>query len=376
MRTRILSRTVVLSLMLLLGAVAGCRQHSGGGTKSTPKVTVAKPTVKDVTDYEDFSGRTDAVESVNVKAQATGYLKEVKFKPGQVVKKGDPLYLIDPAVYEAKTAIAQAKLVAAKTRYERLAADEGRGSGGLTEQEWEKLRGDVKEAAAAEKAADANLKSAKLDESYTVVRAGTDGRVSRTQVTVGNLVNENVTLLTTIVSEGEMYAYFDVDENRLLAYQKLIEQGKIKVDAKKRMLVEMRLGDGTPFKETGTVDFPEIRIDRGTGTRNLRAVFPDPDHKLLAGQFVTIRVPIGQGHAAALIPESAVGSDQGNKYVYVVDADNKVQSRPVTLGNLHGGLIEVTSGLTGDERLIVTGLQRVRPGMTVDPHEATENPGK
>src|SRR5262249_33444067 len=156
--------------------------------------------------------------------------------------------------------------------------------------------------------------------------------VSRSQVTVGNLVNENITLLTTIVSEGEMYAYFDVDENTLLAYQKLIEQGKIKVDAKKRMLVEMRLGDGTPFKQTGTVDFAETPTDRGPGTRSLRAVFPDPDNKLVAGQFVTIRVPIGQDHPAVLIPESAVGSDQGSKYVYVVDGDNKVQSRSVTLG--------------------------------------------
>jgi RND family efflux transporter MFP subunit len=401
MKPRHFFRTATLLLAVGLTAVVGCRKPSGsGGTKSAPKVTVAPPTVKDVTDYEDFSGRTDA-DLVEVKARATGYLLRTYFHPGQIVQQGEPLYLIDPELYQAKTGIAEAQQYAAKVRYIRLSNDVARGSGGLTVQEWEKLQGDHKEAEAALKGSEANLRSARLNESYTIVRAGATGRISRNLVPVGNLVTADATVLTQIVSEGQMFAYFDVDENHMLEYQQLIDQGKIKAEKKPEkvlgelrlpaagagvsgnlievhteMIVELRLGDGQIFPRKGKVDFSEIRIDRNTGTRTLRGLFPDPDQKLLAGQFITVRVPIGEAHRAVLIPESAIGSDQGTKYVYIVDGEKKVQRRNITPGDLHEGLIEIRDGLKGDEQLIVNGMQRVRPGMTVDPQTLNQNAGQ
>jgi RND family efflux transporter MFP subunit len=363
--------------LVVTGALTGCGRRAGeGGSSQPPLVKVSAPVLRPVTDYEDFTGRTDAVDSVEVRARVSGYLDAILFEPGAEVKKGQPLFKIDPRPYKAALDQALGQVALYEARIERLNRDYQRqqglvGRGAVSREDFEKTMGDRGEAQGALVAAKASVESNKLNLQFTDILSPIDGRVGRNLITLGNLVTQDQTLLTTVVSQDPMYAYFDVDERRMLHYQELIREGKVKTArTSKDIPVLMGLANEKGHPHKGTVDFVNNQVDTSTGTIQVRGTFPNPagpngERVLTPGLFVRIRIPIGDPHQAVLVSERAIGTDQGLKFVFVVDDQNVVERRPVTLGALHGGLREVEKGLGPKEWVVVAGLQRLVPGAEV-----------
>jgi RND family efflux transporter MFP subunit len=329
-----------------------------------------------VIDYANFTGRTAAVDSVELRARVWGYLGKVNFKEGALVQKGDVLFEIDPLTYRAALDQAEGNLASMQARLGRLDADLARarsllGRGAISREEFDRVAGDRGEAAAARVALEGAVERAKLDLQYTRVTAPISGRVSRYVVTVGNLVQAGDqgggTLLTTIVSVDPMYAYFDVDEHTALRVRKLVREGKSDSPRDGGYPVSLGLANEEGHPHRGTINFADNQVNPKTGTIRLRGVFPNKEQVLLPGLFARVRVPIGRPHRALLVSERALDTDQGQKIVYVVDEKNEAISRPVRLGGLHDGLREITDGLKPGERVIVNGLQQVRTGITVEP---------
>jgi len=366
----------ILLLGLCIG-LAGCARVPTGAPEAAPTpVTVSRPVERDVTDYADFTGRTAAVDSVELRARVWGYLDKVNFKEGALVQKGDVLFEIDPLTYQAALNNAEGNLASMQARLVRLDADYARarrllGRGAISREEYDKIAGDHGEAAASRAALKAAVERAKLDLQYTKVTAPVSGRVSRYVVTVGNLVQAGDqgggTLLTTIVSVDPMYAYFDVDEHTVLRVRQLIREGKAKSARDGELPVWLGLANEDGYPHRGTIDFVDNQVNPKTGTLRLRGVFPNKDEALSPGYFARVRVPIGFPHQALLVSDRAIDTDQGQKVLYVVNEKNEVVSRPVRLGAFHDGVREITDGLKPGERVIVNGLQQVRPGVTVEP---------
>jgi RND family efflux transporter MFP subunit len=374
-------RRVPISAVLILGfssVLVGCVRAPSEAPASDPlPVTVSHPVERDVTDYADFTGRTAAVDSVEVRARVWGYLDKVNFKEGAIVQKGDVLFEIDPLTYQAVLGQAEGNLAAAEARLVRLDADLARarrlvGTSAVSREDYDKVAGDRGEAVASRAAAKAAVERAKLDLHYTKVTAPVSGRVSRYVVTVGNLVQAGDqgggTLLTTVVSVDPMYAYFDVDEHTALRVRKLVREGKSDSPRDGGFPVSIGLANEEGHPHQGTVNFVDNQVNPKTGTIRLRGVFPNKDQVLLPGLFARVRTPIGRPHQALLISERALDTDQGQKVLYVVNDKNEVASRAVRIGALHNGLREIVDGLKQGERVIVDGLQNVRPGVTVEPN--------
>jgi RND family efflux transporter MFP subunit len=365
-----------LILGLSLGPT-GCAPAPSEAPAAAPvTVTVSYPVERYVTDYVDFTARTAAVDSVELRARVWGYLDKVNFKEGALVKKGDMLFEIDPLTYRAALNQAEGNLASMHARVERLDADLARarrlvGSGAMSREDYDKVAGDRGEASASRQALTAAVERARLDLGYTRVTAPISGRVSRYVVTVGNLVQAGDqgggTLLTTIVSVDPMYAYFDVDEHTVLRVRQLIREGKLKTAREGEGPVWLGLANEDGYPHQGTINFVDNQINPKTGTLRVRGVFPNKDEALSPGCFSRVHVPIGLPHQALLISDRALDTDQGQKIVYVVNEKNEVVSRPVRLGALHDGLREITDGVKAGERVIVKGLQLVRPGLTVEP---------
>lgn len=371
----------LFSLVLagLLASFLGCGDASGSlPAPQAPKVTVARPISRTVRDLEEYTGRVAAVESVDVRARITGYVEEVKFQDGELVKKGDVLFLIDPRTYaaELEQAESQIKLYDAKyafsksvrARNEKLA-----NSNALSREEFEQSIAAESESLAAKNAAIADRDRAKLNVDFTTVAAEIDGRIDRPLVTKGNLVESspNPTLLTTIVSVKPMYVYFDPDEMAFLRYMGrrakegvLTDERQHVIDRKIKTTIVM--ADGTVYPETGFVDFASNRVDPSTGTIQVRAVFENKDHFLTPGLFVRVRVEPEESYEAVLVPERAIGTDQSDKFVYVVDDQGIAQRRNVQLGTKQGRLRAIRSGVTPSDRVVISGTLLVRPGMPVE----------
>src|SRR5438309_6086761 len=349
-------------LLLLLGLciiLAGCARAPSEPPATVLAVTVSHPALRDVTDYADFTARTAAVDSVEVRAHVWGYLDKVNFKEGALVKKGDVLFELDPRPYQAmlnqakaKVAQDQAQLTFDEAEYQRNLRLAGTGA---------VSRSDLDKTAAARGVDLANIAadqavvvSRQLDLEYTKILAPVSGRVSRYVVTVGNLIQSGDqgggTLLTTIVSVDPMYAYFDVDEHTVLRVRQLIREGKAKSARDGEMSVWLGLANEVGHPHRGTVNFVDNQVNPKTGTLRLRGVFPNKEEALSPGYFARVRVPIGFPHQARLVSERALDTDQGQKVVYIVDPDNKVISRPVRVGALHDGLREISDGLKAGER--------------------------
>ncbi len=368
---------VVSALVLGLSiGVVGCGRSPTEVAPEPPLVSVSLPVEKDVNDYTDFTGRTAAVDSVELRARVWGYLDKVNFKEGAIVQKGDVLFEIDPLTYKAALSQAEANLESLEARVIRLDADFARAkrlvrTGAIGQEEFDKIAGDRGEAAASRGALKAALERAKLDLGYTKVTAPVSGRVSRYVVTVGNLIQAGDqgggTLLTTIVSVDPMYVYFDVDEHTALRVRQLIREGKQESPREGGFPVSMGLANEEGHPHMGTINFVDNQVNPRTGTIRLRGVFPNKDQVLLPGFFARVRVPVGRPHKALLVSERALDTDQGQKVLYVLNEKNEVVSRPVRLGLLQDGLREITEGLNPGERVIVNGLQQVRPGVTVEP---------
>ncbi len=360
-----------------LAVLTGCQANRPKvAPAETPVVPVSHPVQREVTDYVDFTGRTEAVHSVDIRPRVTGYLKRMPFKEGAEVKAGDLLFEVDPRPYQAQLDQAQgqvelykASLKLARTTLARDRAINERSRGSISQQQFDQEQAMVDEAEARVKANEMAMELYQLSMEFTDVIAPIDGQISRYYLTLGNLVNADTTLLTTIVSVDPMYAYFEMDEPTLLRIRRATNEGRIKYTQDgTKMPVLMGLQGEEGFAHQGMINFVNNQVNPTTGSILVRGVFPNPAPKtggqrlLSPGMFVRIRLPIGEPHSAHLVIDRAVASDQGLKYVYVLDADNKVQYQRVTTGALQDdGLRVIEQGLKGDEWVVVGALQQVRP---------------
>jgi RND family efflux transporter MFP subunit len=375
----------VCCLVLVSLAASGCGRTQAQPIESKPpEVLYTLPVTKTVTDFEAFTGRTDAFKSVDVRARVSGYLDKINFKDGDDVKEGEILFVIDKRPYEVEEKRAEAALLKAHAHLKRLDADFRRASSlvkgqTITPEQFDQVTGDRAEAEADVKAADAALDSAKLNLSYTEVTAPLSGRASRRQLDAGNLVTQDQTTLTTIVAMDPIYAYFDVDENTVLRLRKLIHEGKIQSARESTVPVYLMLaGDSDDTKPIeGSLNFAENRLDPLTGTLRVRGIFDNPHKFLSPGLFVRVRVRIGYPHEAILIPERALGSDQERKFAYVINDKEEIVYRPLTVGRPEGQMRVIEAGIAPNDRVVVSGLQRIRPGVKVTAKQMEEEtPGE
>ncbi len=333
----------------------------------TVEVDVANVLSRTVTDWQSYSGRLDAVDRVDIKPLVSGTITAVHFKDGQLVKKGDALFTIDPRPYAAEVDRAAAQLASAQARdvftstdlarAQRLIADNA-----IAKKDFDQKENAAREAVANVKASQAALETARINLGYTQIVAPVAGRVSRAEITVGNTVSAGAQspALTTVVSVSPIYAAFDVDEQTYLRY--------LSKDTKTSGVpVDLGLANESGYSRKGTVYSVDNRFDTTSGTIRVRARFDNADGALVPGLYARIRVGGGEPHPALLVDEAAVGTDQSKKYVMVVDQANKAQYREVQLGERHGGLVEIAGGLKDGERIVVNGLQRIRPGDAVTP---------
>jgi RND family efflux transporter MFP subunit len=370
-----------LALVVLTLALCGCAPPAGGpggpGGAMPPEVKVSLPVTRTVTDYEDFPGRTDAVSSVDVRARVTGYyLETVKLREGLEVKKGETLAEIDPRPYQAELNRAEANLVQAQAHRDRLESDFKRAAalyakGSMSREDYDKFGGDRAEAVAAVGVAVAQREAAELNLKFTKLEAPIAGLISRRYVDPGNLIKADDTILTNIVSQERIYAWFDVDERTVLRVQQMVHEGKITWSPEKGLPVWMGLANEKGFPHEGTINFADNRLDVDTGTWRLRATFDNPRRGplrlLTPGLFVRMHLPIGTPYPALLVSEQALVTNQGQKSVFVVKDDNTAEERRVTVGRLHDGLRVIEEGLSAGEKVVVTGLQRVRAKNPVKP---------
>jgi RND family efflux transporter MFP subunit len=359
-------------------AVMGCERGPSEAPAAAPSsVTVSYPVEQEVTGYAVYTAQTAAVDSVQVRAHVWGYLTKVNFKEGALVKKDDVLFELDPRPYEALLNQAKAKVAQDQAQLKYDEAEYERNvrlvtTGAVSRSDLEKTlaaRGVDIANIAADKA---NVASRQLDLEYTKVIAPISGRVSRYVVTIGNLIQSGDqaggTLLTSIVSVDPMYAYFDVDEHTVLRVRQMVREGKADSPREKSDVpVSLGLSNEDGFPHQGTINFVDNQVNPKTGTMRLRGTFPNKDQVLLPGLFGRVRVPIGRAHQALLVTERAIDTYQGQKILYIVNEKNEVVTRPVRLGAVHDGLQEIEEGLKPRERVIVEGLQQVRPGVTVEP---------
>jgi multidrug efflux system membrane fusion protein len=415
-----IARMPLVGFGLFLGSclgLAGCsRAPEGSSGKEPPKVTVSYPLEREVTDYQDYTGRTASVDSVQVQARVTGYLDKIYFTEGSEVhgddrlpgaarvvgllaapqgpllaaadlfpgqlQAGDLLYEIDPRPYQAeydaaKARVAQnkASLALAKQNNMRFKALAKEKEGAVTQVDLDQYQSQEDQAVANLNQARANLETAKLNLDWTKVTSPITGLVGRLLVTRGNLIVANQTTLTTVVSQDPMWVYFDMDEPTAQHCQELVRQGKfgpVKAGRPPKIPFGLQLATEKGFPHEATLDFVNNQIDQATATLLIRAIFPNPTpangpRVFTPNNFVRVRVPTSPRYPALLVNAEAVGTDQDLRYLYVVDADDKVVRHNVKLGTLQDGLQVVTEGLQPGERVIVKGIQRVQQGATVNP---------
>lgn len=327
-------------------------------------------------EWDEYIGRLESPESVEIRARVSGYLDKVHFKEGKEVNKGDLLFAIDRRPYQAEYDRAEAERQRAESQAELAKNDADRASRLITtkaisEEDFDTKTRSYASALAALKAAQAAVDSAKLNLEFTEVRSPIRGRTSRAIVTAGNLISGGVsgagaTLLTTVVSQDPLYCYVDVDERSILKYLQLRREGKRESALDKPIPVEMALAGDTGYPNKGFTDFVDNKVDPTTGTLRCRGVFPNPERALGPGFFARMRIPGSGKYSALLIPDRALSSDQAQKYVYAVNAEKKVEFRPVKIGPMIDGLRIVKEGLKGGEQIIVEGLMRIRPGIVVE----------
>jgi RND family efflux transporter MFP subunit len=373
---KVLGRLSLIATPLLL---LGCQEQKAVELPP-PVVTVTQAVEKKVQDWDEYTGRLAPIGTVEVRARVSGYITEVKFVDGDLVKKGQPLFIIDPRPYQAdydraKAEVdkADAALTLAGAEFER--ARQLREKGVTAAGDFDQRAATYRQATGAAQSARADLEAAKLNLEFCTIRAPIDGRVGLANVTVGNLVSaDGKDPLTTIVSTNPVYAYADVDERSLLRYTRNYLAGKKgPEDADEvKVPIQLSLQDEKDFPHTGYIDFIDNRVDPSTGTIRLRGVFDSENGLLAPGLFVRVRIPAGNPYEAVLVPERSVASDQGKRYVVLVEKDDVAEFRPVELGTLSEGQQVIKSGVKAGDTVVVDGLLKVRPGEKVNPKPISE----
>jgi RND family efflux transporter MFP subunit len=352
--------------------ITGCSPKITQQAPPQPQVTVAPVEQKEIVEWRGFTGRTEPVEAVEIRPRVFGYIQEVRFKSGQLVKKGDVLFVIDPrwnrATFDQR-----------KAEYDQAQSEADRTTKLLANNAISKEEADARKSRA--EVAKAALYTARLDLEYTEVRAPIDGRVSRALFTEGNYVSGtagSASLLTTVVSVNPVYVYADIDEDTLLKFNALVYSKKLGVTDDGKIPVELQLADESDFPHKGYIESFDNKLNPNTGSILLRAVFANDDDRIVPGLFARIRIPLSERHPVLLLDEQAIGTDQANKFVLTLTTTNTVEYKAVELGPLADGKRIVRAGLTAGEKIVVNGLSHVRPGMSVSPelevakHEATK----
>jgi RND family efflux transporter MFP subunit len=355
--------------------------HCGEGKQAAPPpppATFAKPVQRTIVDQDEYVGRFVAVNAVEIRARVSGYLEEVHFRDGQLVKAGDLLFTIDKRPFQNTLAQAHATLEQSKANLAFAEADLARGQQlvrdkTITEQTFDQRTQAFRSAQASVAANEALVRQAELDLQFTELRAPVNGRIGDRRVSPGNLVTGgaagNTTLLATIVSTDPIRFEFSFDEASYLRYERISRTGKDVTGREGSVVVALKLIDEPDFKHTGYMDFVDNVIDRSTGTIRGRAVFSNPEGVFTPGMFARVRVPGSAAYSALLVPDAAIGSEQVRKFVLVIGPDNKIMPKYVMLGQVSDGLRVIKDGLAPDDRVVVEGLMRLRPGMTVTPVE-------
>jgi RND family efflux transporter MFP subunit len=366
-------------LVLMAPALLACgQQQQAAPQPPPPAVTVAKPVKRTIVDQDEYVGRFIPVDSVEVRARVSGYLEKVHFQDGQVVKQGDLLFTIDKRPFQNTLDQARANLETAKSNLEYTQADLERGrqlvrDKTITEQTFGQRLQAFRNAQASVAAGEAMVRQAELDLEFTELRAPVAGRIGDRRVTPGNLVTGgtggNTTLLATIVSSDPIRLEFTFDEASLLRYERLGRAGKDPTTAISAVPVRAKLIDEQEFSHVGRMDFIDNVIDRSTGTIRGRAQFANSDRLFTPGMFARLQVPGSDSYEALMVPDAAIGTEQVRKFVYLVGPDDVVKQVYVTLGQVIDGLRVIKDGLSPDDRVVVNGLMRVRPGLKVKPED-------
>ena len=368
----------IFAAVALLAAVPASRTIAQQPPAALP-VTVAKPLAKKITQWDEFSGRFEALESVEVRPRVSGFIDSVHFKDGQIVKQGDLLFTIDKRPFQIAVESAQAEIARTSAQVDLAENEVERATPlaktrVLTEREFDKRKADLSVARAGLLAAKATLRSAELNLEWAEVRAPIAGRISNRKIDVGNVVNSTAngtpTLLTTIVSLDPIHFTFDVSEADFLRYARLFLAGQRKTSRDESNPVRVRLADETAWRRVGRMDFVDNQLNARSGTLRGRAIFDNKDELLYPGLFARMQLYGGE-FDALLVPDSAVISDQARKIVFAIGPDNAVKQVPVTLGSTVDGLRVVTGGLSQDDRVVIDGLANpaVRPGTKVAPQD-------
>jgi RND family efflux transporter MFP subunit len=356
----------------LVAATFSWAHPAAAQTQAPPEVTVAAPIKRDIVEDDEFVGRFEPVQSVDVRARVSGYLQEVKFREGTMVQKGDLLFTIDRRLFDAALRQAQAQVDSAQATFEfakeQLSRAESLVGNALSQSALDERRQNFLNATAGLDQAKQALETAQINLDFSEVRAPISGRIDKTNVTPGNLVRADDTILTSIVSTDPLYFYFDIDERYYLAYAKDARtRGSALQEGAGGLPVKVRLSDDGIPPFDGTLDFSENRIDAATGSMRVRAVVPNPDDILTPGLFGRINVPGSLPTPGILIPDQAIVADQNRQLVMVVDAEGKVSPKPIRPGPRIDGYRVIREGLDGSELIVIEGLMRARPGAVVTP---------
>jgi len=367
---RVRQGIALLGMAVLISLLSGCDKGvAQNAPPPPPEVSAAQVLIKPVSQWDNFNGRVEAVQSVQLRPRVSGYIDSVNYREGDEVRKGQVLFTIDDRSYRAALEQAKAELARARSQASLARSESGRsekliGTQAISREAWEQRRSAASQAQADVLAAEAAVDMAQLNLDFTRVTAPIDGRASRAMITAGNLVTagDSASVLTTLVSQQQMYVYFDVDENTFLNYQAMARQGQ----QRHALPVEIALVGEQGFPHQGKIDFLDNQLTASTGTIRMRALLDNQQRQFTPGLFARVRLPGSAQFEAVLIDDKAVLTDQDRKYVYVVDAGGKAQRRDIQPGAIVDGLRIVKSGLQSGDKVIIAGLQKVfMPGMPV-----------
>jgi RND family efflux transporter, MFP subunit len=369
------SSIILITCLMLLAACGKNETPNAAVAPPKPSIVASQPLQKDIVEWDEYTGRLQAVESVDIRARVSGYLQQISFKDGGKVQKGDLLFVVDPRPYMAQLHQSKAELDRSKSRLELAQNDVERAQRllkeqAISEEEYDTRSKNLVQAAASVESSKAAVELAQLNVDFTHIRAPISGRISRKLITEGNLVSADATVLATIVSVDPIHVYIDADERSVLKYRRLSIEGKRKSARDFKIPLEMALIDEKDYLHQGYIDYVDPEINPATGTIRARGVFANADDLFGAGMFARVRIPGSGNYQALLISDRAIAMDQGKQFVMVVNKDNRAEYRPIQTGRSHEGLRIITAGLTVDDWVIINGLQFVRPGVEVEASHA------